>query len=84
MILPDPPACITFDPRQSGAAAPSPCISVCQMEAASGLCHGCQRTLDEIASWGSVSETEKRRIWQRINRRRGDPVEGRIDGGTVG
>ena len=31
---------------------PSPCISVCRMDAVSGLCEGCFRTLDEIAAWG--------------------------------
>ena len=32
-------------------AVPSPCISVCVMDPASGLCAGCYRTLAEIADW---------------------------------
>nr|WP_061535492.1 DUF1289 domain-containing protein [Collimonas arenae] len=48
----------------------SPCINVCVMNAASGLCDGCQRTIDEIAAWGSASLEQKRRIWQLIRQRR--------------
>jgi uncharacterized protein len=51
---------------ESGAAVPSPCISVCRMDADSGLCEGCFRTLDEIASWGTASDTERRRVWQQL------------------
>ena len=36
------------------AVAPSPCINVCRMDAASGLCEGCARTLAEIAGWLSL------------------------------
>ncbi|MEO6918284.1 MAG: DUF1289 domain-containing protein [Collimonas sp.] len=49
----------------------SPCINVCVMNAESGLCDGCQRTLDEIALWGGASDAQKRTIWQLILQRRG-------------
>ena len=49
---------------------PSPCISVCTMDDASGLCEGCFRTIDEIAAWGSMSFIEKRRVWKAIPARR--------------
>ena len=45
---------------------PSPCISVCRMDAASGLCEGCYRTLDEIAGWSRASEEEKRAVWDAL------------------
>jgi predicted Fe-S protein YdhL (DUF1289 family) len=45
---------------------PSPCISVCRMSEASGLCEGCFRTLDEIARWSGMSEADKREVWNRI------------------
>ena len=48
---------------------PSPCISVCRMDAATGICEGCYRTLDEIARWGSASEEEKLAIWAELLRR---------------
>ncbi|TAK45319.1 MAG: DUF1289 domain-containing protein [Betaproteobacteria bacterium] len=37
----------------------SPCNKVCVMDAQSGLCRGCYRTLDEIARWGEMSESER-------------------------
>lgn len=45
---------------------PSPCISVCRMDAASGWCEGCFRTLDEIAAWGLAPEAQRRAVWQAI------------------
>jgi len=33
----------------------SPCVNICEMDAASGLCLGCARTIDEIAGWSSGS-----------------------------
>jgi uncharacterized protein len=48
------------------AVVPSPCISVCRMDAASGLCQGCFRTLDEIAAWGLAADEDKRAIWMQL------------------
>ena len=39
---------------------PSPCISVCQMNPATGLCSGCYRTVDEIVGMGFERETVER------------------------
>ena len=57
--------------RSVGAAAevPSPCISICRMSAANGLCEGCFRTGDEIAAWSQASEEGKRAIWRTIEQR---------------
>jgi predicted Fe-S protein YdhL (DUF1289 family) len=44
------------------AAVESPCTKICTIDAASGLCVGCGRSLDEIARWLSLSEAERRRI----------------------
>jgi uncharacterized protein len=49
---------------------PSPCINVCRMNAASGLCDGCQRTLAEIATWASMGESDKREVWRQLAQRR--------------
>ncbi|MCZ7560163.1 MAG: DUF1289 domain-containing protein [Burkholderiaceae bacterium] len=57
-------------PLSSAAPVPSPCISVCRIEPASGLCEGCQRTLDEIARWGSMSNEARREVWSAIHARR--------------
>ncbi|MGD0142627.1 MAG: DUF1289 domain-containing protein [Rhizomicrobium sp.] len=40
----------------------TPCIKVCVLDPASGLCTGCGRSLDEIARWGSMSGEERKRI----------------------
>lgn len=48
---------------------PSPCISICRMDADSGLCEGCFRTLEEIAGWGMASDAERRRLWQELVQR---------------
>ncbi len=48
----------------------SPCINVCVMNPQTALCDGCQRSLDEIAAWGSAGEAQKRAIWQLIRQRR--------------
>lgn len=53
----------------STAEVPSPCISICRMNAATGLCDGCFRTRDEIAAWSSAGEAGKRRIWRLIDER---------------
>lgn len=40
----------------------SPCIKICTLDARSGLCLGCGRTIDEIARWSGMSEAERARI----------------------
>ncbi|NLD54738.1 MAG: DUF1289 domain-containing protein [Burkholderiaceae bacterium] len=40
------------------------------MDAASGLCAGCFRTLDEIAQWGTMAEDARQQVWEEITRRR--------------
>ena len=37
----------------------SPCIKICVLDPAAGLCTGCGRTLGEIASWGSLRDDER-------------------------
>ena len=49
---------------------PSPCISVCEMDNATGLCAGCLRTLDEIAAWSVLDDDEKRAVLARLPQRR--------------
>jgi predicted Fe-S protein YdhL (DUF1289 family) len=44
------------------ATIENPCTKVCTIDPASGLCIGCGRTLDEIARWLSLAESERRRI----------------------
>jgi predicted Fe-S protein YdhL (DUF1289 family) len=57
----------------------SPCTKVCTIDPRSGLCRGCGRTLDEIAQWGSLGETERRRIMAELPQRHGMSVPVRAD-----
>ena len=38
---------------------PSPCVSVCQIDALDGVCVGCYRTRAEIATWGSMDQDDQ-------------------------
>lgn len=49
---------------------PSPCINVCQMDASSGLCRGCFRTLDEITVWARTDDAHRARILAAVGQRR--------------
>ena len=40
----------------------SPCIKICTLDARSGLCLGCGRTIDEIARWTAMSDAERARV----------------------
>jgi uncharacterized protein len=59
------------DARQhhTGPGVPSPCVSICELNERDGSCKGCYRTLQEIAAWGQLSDTDKLVVWQRIEAR---------------
>jgi predicted Fe-S protein YdhL (DUF1289 family) len=40
----------------------SPCIDVCRIDAATGWCCGCLRTIQEITRWTSFSEEQRRAV----------------------
>ena len=48
----------------------SPCINVCSMDDASGLCQGCLRNIDEIAAWGSLSHAARLTVMRELGQRR--------------
>lgn len=52
------------------ATATSPCVGVCELDPASGFCHGCLRTLQEIAKWGGLSLGERRVVKLALAERR--------------
>ncbi len=55
--------------KDESEPVPSPCQSICSMDAKDGLCLGCLRTLQEIAQWSQASQVQRRQIWQQIQSR---------------
>jgi predicted Fe-S protein YdhL (DUF1289 family) len=53
------PSCMTAPDLNEDYVA-SPCVSVCTMDKASGMCIGCLRTLAEIGAWRTMTLAEKR------------------------
>lgn len=51
------------------AAAPAailtPCIGICALDA-DGYCEGCFRTGEEIGSWSSLPDAERRRLMDEV------------------
>jgi predicted Fe-S protein YdhL (DUF1289 family) len=54
------------------AEVPSPCINICRMNQASGLCEGCWRNIDEIALWSQLDTDDKRSVMSLVEMRRND------------
>jgi predicted Fe-S protein YdhL (DUF1289 family) len=48
---------------------PSPCVSICRVDADSGWCDGCLRTLGEISAWSRLDSDTKRGVWKIIEQR---------------
>lgn len=48
----------------------SPCNGVCRLDAATGWCLGCGRTIDEIAAWSTLDDDGRRRVWAALPARR--------------
>lgn len=59
----------------------SPCINICKMDAANGLCVGCFRTIDEITVWARTDDAARANILATVARRRleNEPETGRPD-----
>jgi uncharacterized protein len=47
----------------------SPCVKICALDARTGLCSGCGRSLDEIGAWLHLSDQERRRIMAELPQR---------------
>jgi len=44
------------------AEVASPCVSLCVIDAPTGLCAGCYRTVAEIAAWLDLSDAQRRAV----------------------
>ena len=52
-------AAMSTSDKPEAIKLPSPCISVCQMDASDGVCVGCYRTRAEIATWSSMDQDDQ-------------------------
>jgi predicted Fe-S protein YdhL (DUF1289 family) len=57
----------------SRAEVDSPCVKVCVIHPATGLCLGCARTLDEIAAWSRLAPERRRAIMAELPARQPAP-----------
>ena len=53
----------------------TPCTKICTLDARSGLCLGCGRTIDEIARWAAMNADERARIMAELPARRASLTE---------
>ena len=47
----------------------TPCVKVCTYDPGTGLCRGCGRSLQEIATWASMSADERERVMEQLPER---------------
>ena len=58
-------------PARPPRSIATPCVMVCTVDGASGLCLGCFRTLPEIATWSRMSDEERAKVMDVLCGRRG-------------
>jgi predicted Fe-S protein YdhL (DUF1289 family) len=64
-----------LQPHVRGMNAPprpvaTPCIQVCVVDGESGLCLGCHRTLNEVATWSKLTDADRTRIMAELPARK--------------
>ncbi|PKO25752.1 MAG: DUF1289 domain-containing protein [Betaproteobacteria bacterium HGW-Betaproteobacteria-8] len=47
----------------------SPCIGICAMNASTGQCEGCCRSLEEIRGWWDMMDDERKRVMDQLEQR---------------
>ena len=53
----------------------SPCVEICQLDPVSGMCLGCFRTMDEIASWIELTDIEKQSVLFNAQKRKSEAFD---------
>lgn len=48
----------------------TPCVKVCVVDGESGLCLGCYRTLNEVATWARIPEADRLALMAQLPQRR--------------
>ncbi|WP_372800606.1 DUF1289 domain-containing protein [Paracoccus seriniphilus] len=60
----------TAEPIWSRDEPQSPCVNICVIHPHEGLCVGCLRSLEEIASWASLSPEARQQIMAQLPERK--------------
>ena len=55
---------------QTIGAIETPCIKVCAIDATTGWCLGCGRSMREVASWSSLAPEQRRAIMDELEGRK--------------
>lgn len=55
--------------NQPEIAMESPCVKICVIDEARGICTGCGRSRREIAQWTSYTDSQRRQIMNELPRR---------------
>lgn len=55
--------------KNSEGRLETPCVNICMLDGASGLCIGCGRSGAEIAGWVDMSPAERRAIMAELPER---------------
>ena len=61
-----------MNPSPQERTVSSPCIDVCRIDADSGLCVGCWRTMDEIVRWGASDANTRLAVLAAVDKRRAE------------
>jgi uncharacterized protein len=56
------------------ASVPSPCIGLCILDPATGICKGCLRTIEEIGAWIGLDDDARQAVLRRVAERRDDEL----------
>ena len=65
----------TADADKKDEPISSPCIGVCTMSEAMGLCQGCYRTMDEIREWWDMTPSQRSQAMDISEQRRTELVK---------
>lgn len=47
----------------------TPCTNICKINPNTGLCIGCNRTIEEIAGWSQMTEDERKKLMENLKTR---------------
>lgn len=56
--------------RLLAGGPPSPCVSICRLDDATGYCVGCLRTIDEIRDWIILMPEQRQALLRELDERR--------------